>query len=129
MTAHRPLRFDSLMHIARRLAAVYREATTWQQLAILAMPLAVFALAPTPPAWIAAALVLGGLFYLRLDLGLRLSLAALPFAFAYKRIGADIYSPVEILTVACFLAWAIRLTHDARRLTHDARRLTFDVRR
>ncbi|MCX7670820.1 MAG: hypothetical protein N2439_12195, partial [Anaerolineae bacterium] len=105
MTAHPAPRRDAPIHVARRLVAVCREAATWQQLAIWIPPLIVLVLVPTPAAWIAAALILGGLFYLRLDLGLRLILVALPFAFVYKRIGADIYSPVEILTVVGFLAW------------------------
>ncbi len=105
MTADLSARLDSLSCAVRRRAAAYRAATTRQQLAVLALPLAVFALAQTPPVWAGAALVLAGLFYLRLDLGLRLVVLAFPFAFTYKHVGADIYSPVEILTVACFLGW------------------------
>ncbi|MGC8780394.1 MAG: hypothetical protein ACP5UQ_05955, partial [Anaerolineae bacterium] len=105
MTANLSARLDALSQAIRRLAAAYREAATWQQVVVLVLPLAVCALAQRPAAWAGAALVLAGLFYLRLDLGLRLIVLALPFAFAYKRAGTDLYSPVEILTVACFLAW------------------------
>ncbi len=89
----------------RRLAAAYRAAATWQQALVLAGPLAVCALAQAPWAWAGAAALLGVLFYLRLDLGLRLVVLAIPFAFAYKHVGTDIYSLPEILTLACFAAW------------------------
>jgi O-antigen ligase len=108
MTANSRHLLDSLSSAARRLATAYREAATWRQCAALALPLAVFALTEAPAAWIGAALILGVLFYLRLDLGLRLIVLAIPFAFTYKPIGADIYSPPEILTAACFVAWAAR---------------------
>jgi|YNPBryantNP2012_1023418.scaffolds.fasta_scaffold16986_1 O-antigen ligase len=128
MTADPRARLDSLSCVVRRLAAAYREAATWQQLAVLAPPLAVCALAQTPLAWAGAALVLGILFYLRLDLGLRMILLALPFAFVYKHVGADIYSPVEILTVACFLAWtAQRIGPFIRRLADSPIRRAADL--
>lgn len=108
MTANSFQFLDSLSSTGRRLAKAYRKAATWQQFAALALPLAVFALAETPWAWLGAAILLGILFYLRLDLGLRLIILSIPFAFAYKHVGADIYSPPEILTLACFGAWAAR---------------------
>jgi O-antigen ligase len=108
MTANSHHRLDSLSSAARRLAETYREAATWRQCTVLALPLAVFAFAQTPVIWVGAAILLGALFYLRLDLGLRLIVLAIPFAFTYKHVGADIYSPPEILTVVCFLAWAAR---------------------
>lgn len=116
MTANARPRLDSLSSVvasttARRLADAYRGAATWQQCAALGAPLAIFAFAEAPGVWITAALLLGVLFYLRLDLGLRLIVLALPFAFTYKHLGADIYSPPEILTLACFGAWVAQRVH------------------
>ncbi len=114
MTANARPRLDSLSSTARRLAETYRGAAApgaWRQCAVLALPLAAFAVAQTPVIWVGAALLLGVLFYLRLDLGLRLIVLAIPFAFTYKHLGADIYSPPEILTVVCFLAWAAHAIH------------------
>ena len=95
----------TLSHSIRRLARTYREAATWQQLAVLAVPLLVYSLTQTT--WVLAgmALFLGILFTLRLDLGLLLIVFSIPFAFSYKQIGADIVSLPEMLTLVCFIAW------------------------
>ncbi len=92
----------------RRLACTYREAATWQQLAVLAVPLVVYSLTQTTWVLAGTALVLGILFTLRLDLGLVLIVFSIPFAFSYKRIGADIVSLPEMLTLVCFIAWTAR---------------------
>ncbi|MCU0501139.1 MAG: hypothetical protein MUC51_05125, partial [Anaerolineae bacterium] len=99
---------DSLSNVIRRLARAYREAATWQQLAVLAVPLFVYSLTQTT--WVLAgmALCLGILLSLRLDLGLLLIVFTIPFAFSYKRIGADIVSLPEMLTLVCFIAWTAR---------------------
>jgi O-antigen ligase len=105
MTASAPDPRDSLSSVIRRLARTYREAATWQQLAVPAVLLLVYSLSERT--WILAgtALLLGILFTLRLDLGLLLLVFSIPFAFTYKHTGADIVSLVEMLTLVCFAAW------------------------
>jgi len=98
----------TLSHSIRRLARTYREAAIWQQLAVLAVPLLVYALTQTTWVLAGTAFLLGILFTLRLDLGLLLIVFTIPFAFTYKQIGGDIVSLVEMLTLVCLIAWAAR---------------------
>ena len=95
----------TLSHSIRRLARTYREAATWQQLAVLAVLLLIYSLTQTTWVLAGTAIVLGILFSLRLDLGLLLIVFAIPFAFTYKQIGTDIVSLPEMLTLVCFIAW------------------------
>jgi O-antigen ligase len=108
MTASAPDPRDSLSSVIRRLARTYREAAIWQQLAVLAGPLLVYSLTQTTWVLAGTAVLLGILFTLRLDLGLLLIVFSIPFAFAYKQIGADIVSLPEMLTLVCFIAWTVR---------------------
>jgi hypothetical protein len=117
---------DSLSSVVRRLANAYREAATWQQLATLAVPLIILALSETTWARAGAALALGILFYLRLDRGLLLITVTIPFAFVYKKIGADIVSLPEMLTLLCFAAWVTRNAGTVARLNRQAFR-NFDA--
>ncbi len=97
-----------MLELLRRLAHRYREAALWQQLAVPVILLVVFSLAETPWVLAGTAALLCLFFYLSLDLGLLLIAAIIPFAFAYKHIGAEIISPLEMLTLACFVAWCAR---------------------
>jgi O-antigen ligase len=105
MIASAPDPRDSLSSVIRRLARTYREAAIWQQLAVLAVPLLVYSLTQTTWVLAGTAILLGILFTLRLDLGLLLIVFTIPFAFAYKQVGADIVSLPEMLTLVCFIAW------------------------
>jgi O-antigen ligase len=105
MTASSSQRRNSLSSVIRRLARTYCEAAIWQQLAVLAVLLLAYSLSEATWLLAGTAFLLGILFYLRLDLGLLLVVFAFPFAFAYKQIGAEIVSPVEMLTLACSAAW------------------------
>ena len=70
---------------------------------------AAFYFSPWPPLTIATGLLLAALVFLRLDLGLALVGATVPFYRYPRPLLGRAFSMAEILTLFCALAWGLRL--------------------
>ena len=92
----------------RGYARRYRALTEGEQLALMALAIALFYFSPWLPLSLAALIVLASLIVLRLDLGLAFLVLAIPFFLIPKPIGPRAPSLVELLTLLCFAAWLLR---------------------
>jgi putative inorganic carbon (HCO3(-)) transporter len=94
---------------ARAWPAAYASLSTYRQIAILTPVLAAFLLSGHPLLWAIEGLLLAALFYFDLEPALLLIAFAIPFSFVYKRLGAAVLSPTEVLILAYALAYGVRL--------------------
>jgi O-antigen ligase len=78
------------------------------QLALTVIAAAVFYFSPWLPLSLLSLLFLATLIWLRLDLGLALVAFCIPFFLQTKQILGRSFSMVEITTLICFAAWALR---------------------
>ncbi len=106
----------------------YRSFPLTGQIALLGAVLAAFHFSNPPVLLVIEALALILLCCLRLDAGLLLAVACIPAANIFKHIGSDLFTPLEIIVLACTVAWATlhapRFTLHAPRFTLHALRLT-----
>jgi O-antigen ligase len=89
-------------------AVGYRSLSGGLQLALTAIAAAVFYFSPWLPLSLLSLLCLAVLVWLRLDLGLALVAFCVPFFLQPKHILGRSFSMVEITTLLCFAAWALR---------------------
>jgi O-antigen ligase len=86
----------------------YRSLNEGFQLALTVVTAAVFYFSPWLPLSLLSLLCLAVLIWLRLDLGLALVAFCVPFFLQPKHIMGRSFSMVEITTLICFAAWALR---------------------
>jgi len=89
-------------------AARYRSLDEGLQLALMVTTAAVFYFSPWLPLSLLSLLSLATLIWLRLDWGLALVAFCIPFFLQPKHILGRSFSMVEITTLLCFAAWALR---------------------
>ena len=112
--ASEPTRWAHLLSLTRAVDALartwthrYRTLPEGVQVTLTLLAATAFFFAPGLPASLGALALLGVLFILRLDLGLTLVALVMPFFLRPKALLGKSFSPVEIFTLLCVIAWPL----------------------
>lgn len=116
MTCPKPTPHSPLIEEGVGQSAPFLSAPGWWYWLALLLAVLAYLLTAAGPLLMVEAAALAGLFFLRWQPGLFLTILAIPFSYAYKQVGPALISPADVLVWTTFLGWALRRCSQARHL-------------